>query len=189
MPLQSNSPNFPSPTSPRCTSLHADSSPHCSPAQQEWWLLGHIPPSWHPCLASPALCFTPLLKKRKASPSPLEGCSSLSQGLWSQSSPTPVPGPSKRLLHLLQLLGVTQSLDTTCCHQLLLLSRATERNNLRIKESRSSNETLSLSSKSLFGSSADCGAVRKKSAVFQAGLCLKRGTCSVSKCSGFLNIG
>lgn len=80
------------------------------------------------------------LKKKETSPSPQEeACSSLSQSMWSQSSPTPVPGPSKCLLNLLQLLGITQSLE-----QPLLLSCASERNNLRLKERKSSNKTLSL---------------------------------------------
>lgn len=159
LPLQSNNLNSTSPPPRCCTSPHAASSPCCSPTR----LLGHMPPPQHLCRASPALCCTALSKKKKTSPSPLEeGCSSLSQSVWSLSSPTPVPGPSKCLLHLIQLLRVTWSLDTTCCHQLLLLSSATERDNPRLKESKSSNETLSLSCKSLFGSSVTSGAVRKK---------------------------
>lgn len=133
MPLQSNNPSFPNPP----VVLH---KPPCclQPSCSAWWLLGHIPSSQHPCLASPALCFSPLSKK---------GCSlslpprrrMLFPVSERESSLTPAPSPSKCLLQLFQLLGVTQSLD-----QLLLFSSTTERNNLRLKEIKSSNETLSL---------------------------------------------
>lgn len=152
MPLQSNYPNFPNTPSSCCTSLMLP------PA----FLLCMVTTGAHPSLTAslPGTSSTLLqssFKKTKSSPFPLEeGCSSLPQSVWSQSSPTPVPGPSKCFLHLLQLLGVTQSLE-----QLLLLSNAFERNNLRLKESKISNETLSLSCKSLFGSSVTCGAVGK----------------------------
>lgn len=72
---------------------------------------------------------------------------------------------------------------------LLLLSRATKRNNCRFKESRNSDETLSLSRKPPSGSSATCGAVGEDLCPVPGWSLLTEELGSVPKCSHFLYTG
>lgn len=107
------------------------------------FLLSLVATGAHPTFTAPLPCISSTqlqssLKKERNLSLPSRRSKLFPFSVWSQSSPTPVPGPCKCLLHLLQPLGVTQSLE-----QLLLLSCATERNNLRLKERKSSNDTLS----------------------------------------------
>jgi len=124
-------------------------------------LLGYVLPPATPLPGTPSTSVHSSVKK-KASPLPLPPHWKEDVGpcprLWASQAACarpkhnpPSPPPA---------LGVTQRLDTKCCHQPLLLPSATERNSRRFKESRNSNdEVLRLFCKSLSGSSATCGAV------------------------------